>query len=146
MLRCDKILFTPRVQAKRRGGGYDRATHRPAPVSSSEDPAMLLLACLLLSFSGTPVGCTPAAPALSAPPAVATTSTPATTCRSAQVEDREHAASAVPASTTASATPPASAPVSAPPVAAPASPPRPASAPARVRAPGWQQRLPGMFR
>jgi len=105
---------------------------------------MLQLACLLLSFAGAPAGCAPATPALPAP--ASTTNAAATPCRSAQIEDREHAASAVPASTTGSAAPPASAPASAPPVATPVSPPRPASAPARVRAPGWQQRLPGMFR
>lgn len=115
-----------------------------APAMPFEDPAMLRLACLLLSFAGAPAACTPAAPAFSAP-APAPTATPAAPCRGPRLEEPvpEFAATAhstIPQTTAAEAAP------TPPPVAAPAVAPRPTSAPPQVRAPSWQQRLPGMFR
>jgi hypothetical protein len=129
--------FTPRVQAKRRDHRYHRAHSRPAPGDRRppEEPAMLRLACLLLSFTGSPAACAPAPVATPAPLA---SSAP---CRARAEETTVatagapagHAAAAEGVSPAAPATPPASAP-------------RPASAPPRVRPPSWQQRLPGMFR
>lgn len=111
-----------------------------------KDLAMLRLVCLLMSFSGAPAACTPATPALSA------STTALAPYRSPEREQPDSAALVAPTPVAATVTAPAAAVTQAPtqattqaPAAAPVAPAT-APRPARVQAPSWQQRLPGMFR